>query len=243
MQHYQLWVAKFNFDSFDWSCPNRFVWPELNGVNDPDYQWRSGYYNGLDYMVLHNLYWLTKVNASESVATYMNYIIENQVKDISSESEHVFARYSVKFQSGFKVTGNSSYKFIAGVVPDMRTTYDSDLPFTYQYNDYCVECDPIFKEDNLKSASIATGVKDNTLGKTNISIFPNPTKGNLTVLCNEILQCITVLNSSGKIQVEYTDLDTTSYTFSLSSFPLGIYMIKTTTQNGYEKIEKLLKKE
>lgn len=50
------------YDVYEWSCPNRFVWSGLNGDDgtNKDGWKRHGYYNGIDYMLLHNLYWLTK---------------------------------------------------------------------------------------------------------------------------------------------------------------------------------------
>jgi hypothetical protein len=41
-----------------WSSPTRLIWPERLGANDTDF---LGYYNGLDYMLLHNLYWLANI--------------------------------------------------------------------------------------------------------------------------------------------------------------------------------------
>jgi hypothetical protein len=43
------------FGHYDWSSPSRLVWPErLGALNNPV----TGYFNGLDYMLLHNLYLL-----------------------------------------------------------------------------------------------------------------------------------------------------------------------------------------
>jgi len=41
---------------FEWSSINRFVWPERRGTGTHDHH--RGEYNGLDYMMLHNLYYL-----------------------------------------------------------------------------------------------------------------------------------------------------------------------------------------
>jgi hypothetical protein len=45
------------FGSYVWSSPSRLVWPDrLGDCNKPV----TGYFNGLDYMLLHNLYLLTE---------------------------------------------------------------------------------------------------------------------------------------------------------------------------------------
>ncbi|HEY4789506.1 MAG TPA: hypothetical protein VIH57_25825, partial [Bacteroidales bacterium] len=44
-----------DFGQYEWSSPSRLVWPDrLGDVNKPV----TGYFNGLDYMFLHNLYLL-----------------------------------------------------------------------------------------------------------------------------------------------------------------------------------------
>ena len=47
--------GSLKYGSYVWSSPSRLVWPDrLGGCNKPV----TGYFNGLDYMLLHNLYLL-----------------------------------------------------------------------------------------------------------------------------------------------------------------------------------------
>lgn len=236
----QLKDGTCRFDALEWSSPNRFVWSNLNGS---DTTWRHGYFNGIDYMVLHNLYWLTKVNASESASVYKDHIIENQQKNITSKSEHVYARYSVKLVSGFKVTGNPTYSFSAGTNPDMRTTYDANMPFTKQNVDFCTECVPIFKDNPLKSASIDTIIQESAIDQTCVTVYPNPANNLITVSSNENIHSITVINSTGKVLYYFAEVNSEKLSFDISMLKQGIYIVKTIMHNGYEQIEKVLKKE
>lgn len=47
-----------SYSTYEWSSDNRFVWPERRGDWTIDQPAKSGEYNGLDYMLLHNLYYL-----------------------------------------------------------------------------------------------------------------------------------------------------------------------------------------
>lgn len=157
----------------------------------------------------------------------------------------MYARYSVKFLPGFKVSvdPNSNCTYKAGTSPDMRTSYDPYIPFEKLDVDYCEECDPIFKDNSLKSASLVTYVIKESEEKASINLFPNPANNRLAVTCNESLQSITLLDVAGDVVLEFCDLHTKTHTLDISCINQGVYVVKTITQNGYEKVDKLLKKE
>ena len=144
---------------------------------------------------------------------------------------------------GFKVTGNPTYTYIAGTNPDMRTTYDANMPFTKQNVDFRTACAPIFKNNPLKSASIAADIETEDLEPTNVSIFPNPANGLLTVSSNKLIQSITVVNAAGKVWFDFADINMETFTFDISGLSQGVYFVKIIMQNGYENVEKVLKKE
>jgi hypothetical protein len=50
------------YGSFEWSSSSRLIWPENLGERTDNF---LGYYNGLDYMLLHNLFWLTNKDRLE----------------------------------------------------------------------------------------------------------------------------------------------------------------------------------
>ena len=48
--------GSLKFGSYVWSSPSRLIWPDrLGDVTKPV----TGHFNGLDYMLLHNLYLLS----------------------------------------------------------------------------------------------------------------------------------------------------------------------------------------
>lgn len=70
------------YDVYEWSNPNRFVWSELNGtggINENGWK-RHGYFNGIDYMLLHNLYWLTKNDEKNDEKIYKKINITDKIE-------------------------------------------------------------------------------------------------------------------------------------------------------------------
>ncbi|MDA3930428.1 MAG: T9SS type A sorting domain-containing protein, partial [Prolixibacteraceae bacterium] len=239
-------TRKFEYKVYEWSCPNRFIWPELNGIEGTtDTGWkRSGYFNGIDYMVLHNLYWLTKIDQDEFTTSYDDYEVLDDYTNVSSESASVIARYSVTMSSGFKVTISGDYKYLVTTNPDMRTGYDQDVPFEVinveNYETTC-ECDPIYKEEDVfetieKSAFVTPTSSEKSIDELILDVFPNPSEGNLTVTCNENLDNIMVLDATGNIKLEFGNLDAEKHTFTIEHLADGLYIIKARTYNGYEKV-------
>lgn len=53
-----------NSATYEWSSTNRFYHPERRGVDNPDF---PGEYNGLDYMLLHNMYYYIQENEYNAV--------------------------------------------------------------------------------------------------------------------------------------------------------------------------------
>ena len=64
-----------NWGSYEWSAPNRLVWPEHLG-NDID---NIGSYSGLDYMLLHNLYYLVYKDDFRSVVDLYKPITDENI--------------------------------------------------------------------------------------------------------------------------------------------------------------------
>ena len=72
------------------------------------------------------------------------------------------------------------------------------------------------------------GINENTLNNNNISVYPNPTKDNLTVeTTSNKEQKLEILNLIG--QTVYTSVITKKAVVKTSAFPVGVYFIKLTT--------------
>lgn len=63
-------------------------------------------------MLLHNLYWLTKINQTEFNINYVDHKTLDQTISITPGNKYVFARNSVKLNVGFNVSGTEDFKFI-----------------------------------------------------------------------------------------------------------------------------------
>jgi hypothetical protein len=110
------------------------------------------------------------------------------------------------------------------------------------------ECEPIFRGENdfanlQKSATINDPDEKNDPVKLTLDVFPNPANDYVTVACNEAIQRLVLINSTGKIVFDNTGLNTENHTFTIARLPAGIYMLKTTTHNGYDEVRKIVKGE
>ena len=73
----------------------------------------------------------------------------------------------------------------------------------------------------------ALGLKENALASDNISVYPNPTKGLVTVNSTTAVKAITVYDTTGKqISARKTN------TVDLSNQAKGVYLVQVQTENG-----------
>lgn len=70
----------------------------------------------------------------------------------------------------------------------------------------------------------------------NISVYPNPTKGELNIKTDKKIKSTAVIDSSGK-----SLLNNTSERLDISSLPKGIYLLKVDFSDGTSKTEKVIK--
>lgn len=70
----------------------------------------------------------------------------------------------------------------------------------------------------------------------NISVYPNPTKGEINIKTDKKIKSATVIDASGK-----SLLNNTSERLDISSFPKGIYLLKVDFSDGTSKTEKVIK--
>jgi hypothetical protein len=63
-----------------------------------------------------------------------------------------------------------------------------------------------------------------------MTIYPNPTKGNVTIEANG-MRHITVVSMLGQVLFD-TDVDTDNYILNMSQFNAGMYTVRVVTENG-----------
>ena len=73
-----------------------------------------------------------------------------------------------------------------------------------------------------------------------LSIYPNPSKGNVTILANHIAS-VRVLDNLGREVSLITLRDATNPSISVSSLSAGVYYLHIKTTNGEESVVKLVK--
>ncbi|MBN1112944.1 MAG: T9SS type A sorting domain-containing protein [Bacteroidales bacterium] len=70
-----------------------------------------------------------------------------------------------------------------------------------------------------------------------LQVYPNPTKGELTVSSADILDKITLVDLSGRSLLQKKNIGESKITLNISTLPTGIYLIKAYTINGIETNE------
>ncbi|WP_159745879.1 MULTISPECIES: T9SS type A sorting domain-containing protein [Chryseobacterium] len=80
------------------------------------------------------------------------------------------------------------------------------------------------------------GVLDINKGINNLSIYPNPTKGEVNIKTDKKIKSTTVLDLSGKVLTTGS-----SETVNLSAFTKGTYLVKVEFSDGSSKTEKIIK--
>ncbi|WP_210148562.1 WD40/YVTN/BNR-like repeat-containing protein [Chryseobacterium scophthalmum] len=85
-------------------------------------------------------------------------------------------------------------------------------------------------------SSQSLGVSDINKGINNLSIYPNPTKGEVNIKTDKKIKSTTVLDLSGKVLTVGS-----SETVNLSAFTKGTYLVKVEFSDGSSKTEKIIK--
>jgi hypothetical protein len=246
-----------------WGSDNRLEWPIMpNGHKDKI----GRYYSHTDYMLLHNLFWLTYINnpryinfdnsiyPSNGTGTNINpttvYSPNRIVSTATVNSnggliEH--ANRMVTLNPGFNVANGGTYSgyvdngsetFIDYIIPPADPTNGGqvNLDFTCTANSDA-ERIPI-KSDNENTIDTTKSVLAvHTIATTShISICPNP--ANERIFVNGISNFdVNILDLSGKKVLQFYNAN---YSIDISGLSSGIYLIviKGTTQNYVQKFIK-----
>lgn len=238
-----------------WSCGSRLIWPENQNGGD-----KPGEYNGLDYMLLHNLYWLSTIsqypqNINYNPLTYqsnsivaINQITCSESIDLNDNSIEFFAGNSIKLLPGFKVEGSSNENFIAKIDDGVVAKFKK-LPLT-GYNS-CNDFIDILDTKGYKSTNkinyktsedIDLNKNDEKIFISDIKIYPNPIDENLNIESNNniCIKRVEIYNNTNLILTkEYKSID--RITINISEFETGIYFVKIFDENNKIYIKKIIK--
>jgi hypothetical protein len=134
---------------------------------------------------------------------------------------------------------NGTYVQIGEVLEAGQTLYEYfDTPATagtyfYQvtavYDDGCESLPALAADDpthNYVSANVDAIGENSDM----VALYPNPTKGNVTIEANGMSR-ITVVSVLGQVIFD-TELNANVYTLNMSQFNAGMYMVRIYTENG-----------
>ena len=139
----------------------------------------------------------------------------------------------------YRSTDNANYTMIGEVAAVAGQTYYEyiDTPAnagTYYYQvraDYgdC-ESEPAVSGENPSQNYVVAGVDAVGENSGNVALFPNPTKGNVTIQATGMSR-VTVVSVLGQVVYD-TELNGDEFTLNMAQFNAGMYMVRVYTEEG-----------
>ena len=135
----------------------------------------------------------------------------------------------------YRSTDNVDYTLIATVDGDVTEYFDAPGAGTYYYQvtalyaDGC-ESEPAISGENPDQNYVVVGVTGIGENSANVNLFPNPTKGNVTIQAMNMHR-ITVVSVLGQVVFD-TELEQDEYVLNMSKFNTGMYMVRVYTDEG-----------
>ena len=134
----------------------------------------------------------------------------------------------------YRSTDNVDYALV-GNVPGTATEYfdnPGEGTFYYQVTAVYANCESepaISGEDpNVNYVMVGrTGIGENS---TEVNLFPNPTKGNVTIQAMNMHR-VTVVSVLGQVVFD-TELEQDEYILNMAQFNTGMYMVRVYTEEG-----------
>ena len=123
------------------------------------------------------------------------------------------------------VAGQTYYEYID--TPAGAGTYYYQV--TTVYDNDC-ESEPAAAFDNPNNDYVEVGVTGIGENDGKVALYPNPTKGNVTIQANGMSR-ITVVSMLGQVVFD-TELNADVYTLNMAQFNAGMYMVRVYTEEG-----------
>ena len=125
---------------------------------------------------------------------------------------------------------------VRGTVPgDVTEYFDAPEAGTYYYQVTAVYADGCESEPAISGIDpevnyVMVGVTGIGENSDNVNLFPNPTKGNVTIQAKG-MERITVVSVLGQVVFD-TELDQDEYILNMAQFNTGMYMVRVYTNEG-----------
>ncbi|WP_167510713.1 T9SS type A sorting domain-containing protein [Chryseobacterium sediminis] len=117
------------------------------------------------------------------------------------------------------------------------STYIGQANVKIRFQYMATDADAVSVDDVQVVANGTLGTSDVSKAKAdNISVYPNPTKGEINIKTDKKIKNMSVIDASGK-----TLSTNNSGTTEISSLPKGIYLLKVDFSDGTSKTEKVIK--
>jgi hypothetical protein len=134
----------------------------------------------------------------------------------------------------YRSTDGISYDLIGTVAGDVYEYFDAPGAGTYYYQVTAVyegcESEPAVSGINPEENFVMVGVTGVGEDNDNVNLFPNPTKGNVTIQAKDMNR-ITVVSVLGQVVFD-TELDQDEYVLNMAQFTTGMYMVRIYTNEG-----------
>jgi hypothetical protein len=134
----------------------------------------------------------------------------------------------------YRSADNVDYELIATVDGDVTEYFDAPEAGTYYYQVTALyegcESEPAVSGTNPDQNYVVVGVTGIGENSVEVNLFPNPTKGNVTIQAMGMNR-ITVVSVLGQVVFD-TDLDQDEYVLNMGQFNTGMYMVRVYTDGG-----------
>jgi hypothetical protein len=161
------------------------------------------------------------------------------VDDIQLSAGAKNMRAAIESYNVYRSTDNANYTVIGNVPAVAGQTYyeyiDTPAAGSYYYQVTAVyadcESEPAQSAVNPTLNYVMVEVGGDNVGENNgMAIFPNPTKGNVTIQANG-MRHITVVSVLGQVVYD-TDVNTNEVILNMSQFNAGMYTVRVVSENG-----------
>ena len=155
--------------------------------------------------------------------------IEMTVRSMGTRDGEIVAYNIYRSEDGVE------YELIATVPGDVTEYFDAPGAGTFYYQvtavyaDGC-ESEPAVSGIDPETNYVLVGVDAIGENSDNVNLFPNPTKGNVTIQAKGMNR-ITVVSVLGQVVFD-TELDQDEYILNMAQFNTGMYMVRVYTNEG-----------
>jgi hypothetical protein len=230
----------------DWTSTSRCIWPQNLGkipaAQDQTTVGAHTDFNGLDYMMLHNLYYIAFRKEDLTTLTINNIGIFNIPRRCFSQRSGFIvtsasilgnnvtytATRSIILKNGFSATAIGGKSFVAKVQP-LSNNYQGNayklLNVTDCQNSATISKAP--KNNNLPNNDTESLVSIDQSTNENILIYPNPSRGfiNLSVDHSTFPVNFDITNTNGVV-VYKNQITSNQQIEDISALPKGLYLIR-----------------